>query len=265
MPYKHISKHLKKTELACRLHFHQISFGTKRRRRALSITSVGSIDKSPHPPARQQHGHSIPKRRLPSFSPAPIEPHNRRRSIDTSPESPPNTRSTPIHPKPRGMSYRESLSTNALHLITANLQSPAIKKQAIDTARLTHIYHAHRVHFWALVARDYGHDASPIALEEAWRKLPEGSSHATFPPTPSESPPSAEEEKPSALDSPSSASTDSDGYSGFSPVNARKADASGLPSGVERGSFAIASLLTEDKDITVTLTWDGECKEAGED
>ena len=47
MPYKHIAAHLNKTELACRLHFHQLSHGNARRKRRMSCSS-GSSDPSPH-------------------------------------------------------------------------------------------------------------------------------------------------------------------------------------------------------------------------
>ncbi|OBT59044.1 hypothetical protein VE04_01045 [Pseudogymnoascus sp. 24MN13] len=40
MPYKHIAAHLKKTELACRLHYHQLSHGSNRRKRTASIPSA---------------------------------------------------------------------------------------------------------------------------------------------------------------------------------------------------------------------------------
>ncbi|KKF94201.1 hypothetical protein CFO_g3426 [Ceratocystis platani] len=46
MPYKHIAAHLKKTELACRLHYHQLSHGSSRRKRANSESS-GSSGQSP--------------------------------------------------------------------------------------------------------------------------------------------------------------------------------------------------------------------------
>ncbi|KAL5598699.1 hypothetical protein BROUX41_003388 [Berkeleyomyces rouxiae] len=46
MPYKHIAAHLKKTELACRLHYHQLSHGSSRRKRANSESS-GSSSQSP--------------------------------------------------------------------------------------------------------------------------------------------------------------------------------------------------------------------------
>ncbi|KAL3956056.1 hypothetical protein ACCO45_008902 [Purpureocillium lilacinum] len=43
MPYKHIAAHLNKTELACRLHYHQLSHGSTRRKRTASCSS-GSSD-----------------------------------------------------------------------------------------------------------------------------------------------------------------------------------------------------------------------------
>ncbi|KAK7423599.1 hypothetical protein QQX98_001057 [Neonectria punicea] len=53
MPYKYIAAHLKKTELACRLHYHQLSHGSNRRKRAASCSSVGtSNDISPAMAAR---------------------------------------------------------------------------------------------------------------------------------------------------------------------------------------------------------------------
>ncbi|KAK4639915.1 hypothetical protein QC761_700650 [Podospora bellae-mahoneyi] len=55
MPYKHIAAHLKKTELACRLHYHQLSHGSNRRKRTTS-TSSGSSNSGHSPPL---HG-SIP-------------------------------------------------------------------------------------------------------------------------------------------------------------------------------------------------------------
>ncbi|KAF2144035.1 uncharacterized protein K452DRAFT_296294 [Aplosporella prunicola CBS 121167] len=42
MPYKHIAQQLNKTELACRLHYHQLSHGSHRRRRNASVSSIAS-------------------------------------------------------------------------------------------------------------------------------------------------------------------------------------------------------------------------------
>ncbi|PKS13351.1 hypothetical protein jhhlp_000122 [Lomentospora prolificans] len=51
MPYKHIAAHLKKTELACRLHYHQLSHGSNRRKRTTSVSSGSSTGHSPIMPA----------------------------------------------------------------------------------------------------------------------------------------------------------------------------------------------------------------------
>ncbi|KAM4062660.1 hypothetical protein HRG_007488 [Hirsutella rhossiliensis] len=48
MPYKHIAAHLNKTELACRLHYHQLSHGSTRRKRATSCSSGSSDPASSH-------------------------------------------------------------------------------------------------------------------------------------------------------------------------------------------------------------------------
>ncbi|EAQ88750.1 hypothetical protein CHGG_05369 [Chaetomium globosum CBS 148.51] len=47
MPYKHIAAYLKKTELACRLHYHQLSHGSNRRKRTTSMSSGSSNSHSP--------------------------------------------------------------------------------------------------------------------------------------------------------------------------------------------------------------------------
>ncbi|CAK7232115.1 hypothetical protein SCUCBS95973_008153 [Sporothrix curviconia] len=61
MPYKHIAAHLKKTELACRLHYHQLSHGSNRRKRTTSVSSGSSTG-----------GHSPI---LPASVPSPIHEH----------------------------------------------------------------------------------------------------------------------------------------------------------------------------------------------
>lgn len=54
MPYKHIAAHLKKTELACRLHYHQLSHGSNRRKRTTSVSSGSSSGHSPLMPLPAQ-------------------------------------------------------------------------------------------------------------------------------------------------------------------------------------------------------------------
>ena len=64
MPYKHIAAHLNKTELACRLHYHQLSHGSTRRKRTTSCSS----------------GSSDPASGLAGLAPSPI-PKSKSRSI----------------------------------------------------------------------------------------------------------------------------------------------------------------------------------------
>ncbi|UNI22928.1 hypothetical protein JDV02_008772 [Purpureocillium takamizusanense] len=67
MPYKHIAAHLNKTELACRLHYHQLSHGSTRRKRTASCSS-GSSD----PVSCQQvfSGSPVQKNKSRSLSPS---------------------------------------------------------------------------------------------------------------------------------------------------------------------------------------------------
>jgi hypothetical protein len=39
----------------------------------------------------------------------------------------------------------------------------------VDLTRLHSVYAAHRNTFWSVVAKDYGHNASPATLEQAWK------------------------------------------------------------------------------------------------
>ncbi|KAK4039393.1 hypothetical protein C8A01DRAFT_16607 [Parachaetomium inaequale] len=71
MPYKHIAAYLKKTELACRLHYHQLSHGSNRRKRTTSMSSGSST--SGHSPVLQT---SIP---------SPIHEHGGGPSRSVSP------------------------------------------------------------------------------------------------------------------------------------------------------------------------------------
>ncbi|KAL2158143.1 hypothetical protein VTH06DRAFT_4711 [Thermothelomyces fergusii] len=71
MPYKHIAAQLKKTELACRLHYHQLSHGSNRRKRTASASSVSS--NSSHSPVLQ------------TSMPSPVREHGGAASRSVSP------------------------------------------------------------------------------------------------------------------------------------------------------------------------------------
>ncbi|KAL8705375.1 MAG: hypothetical protein Q9201_001494 [Fulgogasparrea decipioides] len=249
MPYKHIATTLKKTELACRLHYHQLSFGTKRRRRTASVASV-SYTSSPITPAegtRQENQQQ--QYPLPSISTyANLEPpKDTAQSLFRSPQT-----HIPILPKPK-FSRPALPSTRGLRLITEGLPAegvePCEKKSVVDTARLDKIYKAHKQVFWSKIARDYGSNVSPTTLEQAWCKAHDGNS-SKLPPTPSDSP-----DESSRIDSSPSVgvpfSAVAEYSQGFTCINnpiAVPKSAVAVPF-ARKGSFAISSLLTEDKEV----------------
>ncbi|KAL8835841.1 MAG: hypothetical protein Q9170_003164 [Blastenia crenularia] len=243
MPYKHIAMTLKKTELACRLHYHQLSFGNKRRRRTSSVTSLASYAPSPTTPAetpkREVQQHSLPS--LSSIT-SPDIPKDMHHSSKASLQS-----HIPILPKPISSRSAPPLH-RGLRLITEDIDQYG-KKPTIDIARLDKIYEAHRLHFWSMIARSYGCNLSPAALEEAWCKAHNIDS-SNFPPTPTASPDSEISKTVSSiLGAPFSAVPE---YStGFTAVNNPMPvprSAVVAPTG-RKGSFAISSLLTEDKEV----------------
>ena len=241
MPYKHIAAQLKKTELACRLHYHQLSFGGKRKRRATSVSSSASMDRGMAVPPFDHTRESTPQRQLPAYSP-PRSPDTSSRSYESTSRSPYNH--IPILPKPVPATHRATERTKSLRLITADIDSFG-SKQNIDLERLDKIYEAHRLHFWSMIARSYGCNLSPAVLEDAWRRA-HCVAGGNFPPTPSTSPQSS---NATILGAPFTAGPE---YGmGFTPVNS--SGTSGLArSSIERNyqsGLAISSLLTEDKEV----------------
>lgn len=240
MPYKHIAAHLKKTELACRLHYHQLSFGNKRHRHNASSSSLAPMERSSISPSRKLSDDMHQQRQLPAFN-----LHNSPDLYYRSPEqpSPPPSNHVPILPKPVPSFQRVSQQTKTLRLITDDM-GRLEEKPVIDMARLNRIYNAHRVHFWSMVAQGYGSNVSPSTLEDCWRRE-QGNLIADFPPTPCGSPQSAKVTS-STLHRSSSAVAESG--KGFTPINTPESSTS-VPSAAGRGSFAISSLLTEDKEV----------------
>lgn len=229
MPYKHIAAYLNKTDLACRLHHHQLSSGTKRRRRGSSVSSARSV-----PPSTGSGPVYLNQRPLPALSP-PDSPGRFSRGVSTRDSSPNNP--IPILPKP------------AIGLIsygnTINHMTPDVERMdeysRINKDRLMQIYDAHRGPFWNALAREYGDNISPLALEDAWRKLC-ATQFGLLPPTPpnrSPHPPNSRPVlQPPYLEGPLP--------SIFAPINMSRVGGASTPP--QRSNFAISSLLTEDRD-----------------
>ncbi|GKT96034.1 hypothetical protein Ct61P_13884 [Colletotrichum tofieldiae] len=187
MPYKHIAAHLKKTELACRLHYHQLSHGSNRRKqRTTSVSSGSSVNHSPvmqptmPSPIRESTPRSVsPPGRSTSYapvSPAPMQ----LPSIMGNGASP---RLPAILPKPPP---HDAAAASGVH---SPPTQPSVSHQHVDMNRLQSVYTAHRASFWAAVANDYGPGVSPVVLEQAWKNGACCNQHqASTPITPTSSP-----------------------------------------------------------------------------
>lgn len=250
MPYKHIAAQLKKTELACRLHYHQLSFGSKSRRTAPGPPRQSYDRSSMSPPSSVRQ--STPQLPLPSFSP-PASPDNHEYRANRGLVEP-GSNHKPLLPKPVPSPQRSAQDTRPLRLVTEDVESLS-ERQYVDISRLDRIYEAHRLHFWSNIARSYGCNLSPSTLEDAWRRA-HGMTGSNLPPTPRGSPQSAHP-APSILTAPYSAVAESG--RGFTPVNAHPPRSESVPpkpsapsassSSAGRSSFAISSLLTEDREV----------------
>ncbi|PHH61619.1 hypothetical protein CDD81_8134 [Ophiocordyceps australis] len=106
MPYKHIAAHLNKTELACRLHYHQLSHGSTRRKRTTSCSS-GSSDRgvmAPSPSQRCKSRSLSPTQTMSNY--VPVGGDMQLPSIMSTDRSP---RLPAILPKPESLGYVQSL------------------------------------------------------------------------------------------------------------------------------------------------------------
>lgn len=201
MPYKHIAAHLKKTELACRLHYHQLSHGSNRRKRTTSVSSGSSTGHSPILPATipspiqesprddsspvsaTVHEFDSPSYttsvqlpsiitnagtspRLPAILPKPSVialPHAVPSASCSCPASGPDS-SRSLAPSP----FSQSASTSQVPVLRLDCSLP-LPSAHVDIPRLQSIYASHRSSFWSAIASEYGSGISPIVLEQAWK------------------------------------------------------------------------------------------------
>lgn len=237
MPYKHIAAHLQKTELACRLHYHQLSMGTKRRRRNSSVSSTKSFQR----PSASHEAYEAPQPHINTISPpdspeSTFNENHKRTSMSYSPVN--------ILPKPVNAAAQRVISNNhSLHLITQEVERFE-EQSRIDRLRLDRIYDAHRAEFWTRIAREYGDDVHPAVLEEAWRQSVRASGNH-YPPTPPSRSPESQKASPSAL---GSAFSEPKPTNAFRPINLQRNVVS-APAVPRRSSFAISALLNEDKEV----------------
>ncbi len=254
MPYKHIATQLKKTVLACRLHYHQLSFVNKSRRQP----SMSPYERQSAPPPEKVRCETpAPQKQLPAFSPPSSPPDNIEYSSSEALKTPKNHKTLlprPISSLRRGKSQPLRLVTEMNHLNE--------EKHFVDIARLDQIYDEHRLHFWSTIARSYGSNLSLATLEEAWCRA-HATSGSRCPPTPRGSPQASA--LPSSILSSaapassissnatphSAASATSDPSRSFTPIKTSE----GLtprPTVTRNNSFSVSSLLTDDKEVRLS-------------
>ncbi|KAI9650789.1 hypothetical protein NHQ30_000820 [Ciborinia camelliae] len=197
MPYKHIAAHLKKTELACRLHYHQLSHGSNRRKRTNSMTPSGSsTSESPILPLRLPspiNEATLPPVTPPTYNYSPQSPHHVQLPSASSlisrsaSNSPPRTLGQPIailpKPSPSRRTITDSTANQALRIDCVMTSTP-VTVASVDKERLRRVYEAHRNSFWNVIASEYGGGVSPLLLEETWKQ----GVASNGPPTPCVSP-----------------------------------------------------------------------------
>jgi hypothetical protein len=229
MPYKHIAAHLRKTELACRLHYHQLSMGNKRRRRGSSVSSAKSSVSSRH----SGEVHPSPQQHPPTQSPSPSPPlRNRSASDSHSPNNPVRILPKPVVPQDSplpGINH----GVDPFEDRASQYKSP--RPHGVNGDLLLRIYSHHRDRFWSAIAQDYGGNIPPALLEAAWLNG-EGQRHPPPPHTVGSAPAVLE---PRLMEQPLE--------NVFRPVMSRSACSGTMLA--NRGPCAISSLLTEDREI----------------
>jgi hypothetical protein len=200
MPYKHIAAQLRKTELACRLHYHQMSYGSNRRKRGPSVSSLNSSPSytpasSVQDPSPAHSPYNTTPATSPSTSPRSVPSH-----LSDSLSSPPLYQGPqlPLLPKPilsEGRPHLPAPSEWSTNLrLNTELKLPSaselLRSPPIDPSRLRDLYEAHRKNFWSQIANQYSPNAqiSASELEAAFFAKHGANASRGQPPTPEPSP-----------------------------------------------------------------------------
>ena len=178
-PYKQIAAYLHKTELACRLHHHQMTFGAQRRPDALTV-NVARSEGSHSPRSIEENTFSCyatptimvtcsssPCR---SFSPSPAST-SAKSSTSPCTSTGTESHSPEQHQKPQLMTstYNHGIGLTWPHASSSMLPPPSAVKDHPDLSRALHEYAKYNSAFWSSVASQYGSPSqSPSELEAAF-------------------------------------------------------------------------------------------------
>ncbi|RPA87455.1 hypothetical protein BJ508DRAFT_60229 [Ascobolus immersus RN42] len=193
LPYKKIASHLDKTELACRLHYHQLSHGNSRRKRTNSVSSNTSDKSASSPLATSEMDLSTPAATsslstsasgISSVLAAGRKGANLSSVASGAVKKAGSTKvkGKLLFPKPGATSGHGTLPRGRQSGKGTPLRvNCAIEN--IDKEKLLQIVEAQRQKFWESVAAAYGGTFAPDFLEQAYND-----EAASTPPTPARSP-----------------------------------------------------------------------------
>lgn len=176
--YKKIASHLDKTELACRLHYHQLSHGGNRRKRNNSISSTSSNASVTSPVASPSSETPLASKTRSSSPQSSFSPVNAAGAIQKMGTNiTPKIKGKPLLPKPiEGSPRKHTLGKSNKLRVNCNPDN-------IDKDKLIRIVEAQRACFWESVATQYGGSVDPEFLAKCWQK-----GFTSTPPTPAISP-----------------------------------------------------------------------------
>lgn len=197
MPYRHIAAHLKKTELACRLHHHHLSHGSRRKKTCSSSPSIPSMPSSPSQSRQTQSSF-----RQQSYMGLQNQSSSQIFSTSQNVQLPSASiliSCSDVLTTPGNFNHQAYLRScqnnsttgdrevNRYNNFDNDMQSSKTRASYVNSERLSQIYEKHRTPFWNTIALDYGMGISPHILEKAWKQ----GCHISSLPTPCVSPDSS--------------------------------------------------------------------------
>ncbi|PUU76284.1 hypothetical protein B9Z19DRAFT_261136 [Tuber borchii] len=265
--YKKIASHLDKTELACRLHYHQLSHGGNRRKRNNSISSTSSNASVTSPVASPSSSTPLAKTRSSSPATASFSPVNASGAIQkVGATTQPKIKGKPLLPKPHdptgptSTSPRKNLGSNKAKQLRVNCNP-----DAIDKDKLIRIVEAQRASFWESVAAQYGGSVDAEYLQMCWQKGFTSTSSGTTPTSAITAPSSAisalTTATPATDTAPSSAGTVTPLTPAISPSAREARDGAPGEDGAASSIATVSEVSTPDLSPTASVNGDSSTKE----
>jgi len=186
--YKKIASHLDKTELACRLHYHQLSHGGNRRKRNSSVSSTSSSTPVASPatsPAAASPLSATKPFIATSFSPVNAAGAIQKAGTPSNPLS--KIKGKPLLPKPADAATSGAGAVATPRRPHAKGGKPLrvhCNPDSIDKQKLKRLVKQNEPKFWEMIALQYGEPIEAEYLRTIWAK----DIGSETPPTPAISP-----------------------------------------------------------------------------